>query len=286
MRGRWRRTLRHARAVGDEKPRLVWSERRYLGEALARHGSRAAARGAALDEAIGDAAPDGPFRALDVGCGPGTTSLALAARRPDAAILGCDLSHSLVAIASERAPGAPNVQFIAEDAESAAREHGPFDLIFSRHGVMFFDDPYRAFRTLREATTSGGRLVFSCFRAWDENPWAEELASAAAGSTLPPPGREPGGFAFADVDYVREILTSAGWTDAEPRPLDFDYDAGSLEEAMSFLVELGPASRVMDELEGSAREAAANRVREAVRRHERDGRVTFRGAAWIWTAAA
>ena len=242
--------------------------------------------GTALDQAISDAAPDGPFRALDVGCGPGTTSLALAARRPDAAILGCDLSRSLVAIAAERSGGAANLRFIAEDAEKAARENGPFDVIFSRHGVMFFDDPYRAFRTLRDGTAAGGRLVFSCFRAWDENPWAEKLASAAAGAVLPPPGREPGGFAFADVDYVRDILTSAGWTGAEPRPLDFDYDAGSLEEAMSFLVELGPASRVMDELEGSAREAAENRVREAVRRHERGGRVTFRGAAWIWTAKA
>ena len=242
--------------------------------------------GAALDDAISDAAPEGPFRALDVGCGPGTTSLALAARRPDASILGCDLSQALVAIARERAQDTPNLRFIAEDAEQAARERGPFDLIFSRHGVMFFDDPRRAFRTLREATVPDGRLVFSCFRTWAENPWAEELASAAAGAALPPPGREPGGFAFADVDYVRDILTTAGWAEAEPRALDFDYDAGSLDEAMSFLVELGPASRVMDELDGGAREAAANRVRAAVRRHERDGRVTFRGAAWIWTAAA
>lgn len=246
--------------------------------------------GAALDRAIAAAAPEGPFRALDVGCGPGTTSLALAAKRPDATIVGCDLSEALVAIASHRAEGAAGLRFIARDAEQAASENGPFELIFSRHGVMFFDDPYRAFRTLREATAPRGRLVFSCFRAWEENPWAAELASAAAGAPVPSPGREPSGFAFADADYVGGILTSSGWAEAEPRPVDFEYvagdDVGGIEQAMDFLVELGPASRVIEGLDGDAREAAVNRVREAVRRYEREGEVIFPGAAWIWTAVA
>ncbi len=246
--------------------------------------------GAALDQAILDAAPDGAFKALDVGCGPGTTSLSLATRRPDALILGCDLSAALVAIAAERASGLPNVRFVAEDAEQAARANGPFKLIFSRHGVMFFADPHRAFRALREATAEGGRLVFSCFRSWDENPWAAELASAAAGTALPPPGREPSGFAFADPDYVQDILSSAGWADAEPEPMDFSYVAGegpeAIEQALDFLTELGPASRVLEGMEGGDRDAAVERVREAIAGHLREGRVTFSSAAWIWRAAA
>jgi SAM-dependent methyltransferase len=225
-----------------------------------------------------------------VGCGPGTTSLSLATRRPDASILGCDLSEALVAIAVDRASSLPNVRFVAEDAEQAARANGPFKLIFSRHGVMFFADPHRAFRTLHEATAEGGRLVFSCFRSWDENPWAAELASAAAGTALPPPGREPSGFAFADPDYVQDILSSAGWADAEPEPVDFSYVAGegpeAIEQALDFLTELGPASRVLEGMEGGDRDAAVERVREAIAGHLREGRVTFSSAAWIWRAAA
>ena len=246
--------------------------------------------GAELDHAIRGAAPIGPFRALDVGCGPGTTSLSLAASRPDASILGCDLSPALVAIAQQRAEGLGAVRFVAEDAETAARGHGPFEIIFSRHGVMFFDDPGRAFRTLRGAATPGARLVFSCFQAWDSNPWAAKLASAAAGKTLPPPGREPSGFAFADADYVRDLLTRVGWSDAEPRPLVFRYVAGegpgAVEQALSFLAELGPASRVIEGLEESSREAALERMRQVIGKHHHDGRVIFEGAAWIWTARA
>ena len=243
--------------------------------------------GAALDNAILEVAPAGPFRALDIGCGPGTTALSLAARRGDAEIVGCDLSRSLVEIATLRAKGIANLRFMAVDAELAAREHGPFDLLFSRHGVMFFDDPARAFANLRAGAARGGRLVFSCFREWSANPWAAELAAAAAGRELPPPGREPSGFAFADPAYVAELLSGAGWSDAEPRPLDFDYDAGSRDDALDFLSELGPAARVLEELDDdTARSAALGRMSAVIDRYDRGGRLIFPGAAWIWTASA
>ena len=242
--------------------------------------------GAALDAAILEAAPDGPFRALDVGCGPGTTTLALAGRRADASVIGCDVSQSLVAIARERAEGLENVRFVAEDAEQAAAERGPFDLIFSRHGVMFFADPRRAFATFRSAMKPGGKLVFSCFREWAANPWAAELACAAAGGDVPAPGREPSGFAFAEPDYVRELLTAAGWSDAEPRAVNFDYHAGAPDEALDFLAELGPAARLLEGVDDAERKAALERMRGVVERHERGGQVVFPGAVWIWSASA
>ena len=262
----------------------VWSQRwRETDRGLAEVGR-------ALDEAIAASAPAGPFRALDVGCGPGTTTLALAARRPDAQILACDLSPALVAVARQRGEGVASARFITMDAEKAAREHGPFELIFSRHGVMFFDDPQRAFRTFREAASAAGRLVFSCFQAWEANPWAAELAEAAAGRNLPPPGREPSGFAFADPDYVRNILQTAGWSDADARALAFEYVAGegpdAAELALSFFAEIGPAARILEALDGDAREAALERMQDVIGRHERAGQVVFPGAAWIWTAAA
>lgn len=242
--------------------------------------------GAALDAAILNAAPQNAFRALDIGCGPGSTTLALSDARADAQIVGCDLSRSLVEIARQRAEGRAGLRFVAEDAEKAAQDHGPFDLLFSRHGVMFFDDPARAFASLRAGTKNGGRLVFSCFREWAANPWAAELASAAAGMPVPPPGREPSGFAFAEPDYVRELLSTAGWTQAKPRALDFAYIAGTADEAIDFLAELGPAARVLEGLDDRERGAALLRMREVVERHERDGQVVFPGAAWIWTASA
>lgn len=244
--------------------------------------------GRALDQAIADLAPGEAFRALDIGCGPGTTALALARARPDSAILACDISGPLIAVARERAAGLANLEFVVADAEAAAAARGPFDLIYSRHGVMFFADPERAFAALRAAARPGAPLIFSCFADWAANPWAALLADAAAGETVPAPGREPGGFAFADPGYVRALLAAAGWRAVEGGAVDFDYVAGegtgAEDEALDFFAEIGPASRILADI--ADRAAAIERMRAVIGDHAERGRVVFPGAAWIWTARA
>ncbi len=152
---------------------------------------------------------------------------------------------------------------------------------------MFFSDPLRAFGALRTAANASASLVFSCFRSWDLNPWASQLASAAAGRELPKPGREPGGFAFADPDYVRQILESSGWIAAEPVEIAFEYCAGhGVDEALSFLCEIGPASRITETMDEADRPAAIERMRAVIEAHLEGSDVVFQAAAWIWRAKA
>jgi SAM-dependent methyltransferase len=240
-----------------------------------------------LQSAILASFPSRRFRALDIGCGPGSTTLAVADASHEAMVIACDISPALAAIAEQRTAGRSNVRVVIGDAEEVARREGPFDLLFSRHGVMFFPDPVRAFRALRAAANPGATLVFSCFQSWASNSWASETASAAAGHEQPSPGREPSGFAFADPEYVREILTSAGWTDAEPEPVRFEYRAGQgVDEAMSFLSEIGPASRLLEAMADEDRDPALERMRAVLEAHVRGGAVVFRASAWIWLAKA
>jgi SAM-dependent methyltransferase len=235
-------------------------------------------------------APTGAFCALEVGCGPGSTSIDVARACPNARITACDISPALVQIAQQRIAEVRQIRVILGDAEAVAASEGPFDLIFSRHGVMFFPDPVRAFRSLRTGANSGASLAFSCFQRWESNPWASELASAAAGKVLAPPGREPSGFAFADTDYVHQILSSSGWTEAEPQAVAFRYVAGegndAVDYALSFLSDLGPASRVLQSLPDEDRSAAVDRMRSVIERHVDGAAVVFSAAAWIWQAKA
>ena len=155
---------------------------------------------------------------------------------------------------------------------------------------MFFADPVHAFRNLRRGANPGAHIVFSCFQSWEANTWASELASAAAGRTLPPPGREPSGFAFADPDYVRETFHASGWREAVARDVRFEYAAGeganAVAEALSFFRELGPASRVMDSLPEQERNVAVERMRDVIERQFDGTRVSFQAAAWVWSARA
>lgn len=246
--------------------------------------------GSALHGAVVELAPEGSFDALDIGCGAGASSIALAAARADSNILGIDLSPALVAVARERAAGVESLTFQAGDAVRESAENGPFDLFLSRHGVMFFPDPAAAFATFRASANERAALVFSCFRSWPENPWASELASAAAGKVLPPPGREPSGFAFADPGYVAALLKSAGWTPLDPQPLPFLYtageDGGAVDQALSFLTEIGPASAVLRETGEEERGDAIERMRAVIERYHSDGAVRFPASSWIWRAKA
>ena len=101
-------------------------------------------------------------RVLDIGCGCGATTRAAASLAGPAAVTGIDLSAAMLARASADARSARllNASFIEGDAQVHRFEPDSFDVVISRFGVMFFDDPVAAFTNLRRATKSGGRLVF------------------------------------------------------------------------------------------------------------------------------
>ena len=118
-----------------------------------------------------------PFtQALDIGCGAGELSLALGRGHPQARIVGVDVSPQLVEVARARGANLANVSFELADAANW-RPGGGFapELLISRHGVMFFDDPPAAFANLAALAARGANLLFSCFRDRAENPFFTEI---------------------------------------------------------------------------------------------------------------
>lgn len=233
-------------------------------------------------------------RILDVGCGAGATSLALAAARADAEITGIDLSETLIAAARERAgEGAENPRFEVADATrwAPARAGPKFDLIVSRHGVMFFDDPVAAFAHLRALAGAEARLVFSCFRARADNQWVTALHpifERFSPEALAAPDPPVGPFAFADPARIAAILTGAGFAAPDIRALDFAFVAGAGEDAIadavSYFRRIGPFATLLRALDPRAGEAAVEALGEIVARHRAGDRVLFRAAAWLVTA--
>lgn len=245
-----------------------------------------------LDAAIRAAAPESG-RVLDIGCGAGATSLALAAALPALHVTGVDLSEGLIAVARERARDRPNLRFHVADAGDP---NGPlaatrFDLLVSRHGVMFFADPVAGFTALRARAAADARIVFSCFRSLTENPWATDLVAALTNSPPPAPATyAPGPFALADRDATATILGRAGWVGAEATAIDFTYVAGAgpdpVAEALAFFTRIGPAARALADAPHEDRPALLDRLSAILARHITDGAVTFSAAAWIWCAGA
>ncbi|WP_174280027.1 class I SAM-dependent methyltransferase, partial [Sphingomonas bacterium] len=236
-------------------------------------------------------APAGGGRAVDLGCGAGTTALTLAAARPDLSITGVDLSPELIRVAS----GRNSLSFLhfeqADLAAAGARHVAGADLLFSRHGVMFFDDPATVFTSLRQGAAPGARLVFSCFRAPDLNSWAT-LATVIAGTPPSPPrtGYAPGPFGFADAAWTESLLARAGWVDIHHEPADYRYIAGEgadpVADAIGFLRRIGPVASALHAVPDQGRPAALDRLTTALAAHRDGDRVDFPAAASIWTARA
>ncbi len=231
-------------------------------------------------------APDAA-QVLDIGCGAGATSLALAANRPDVHIRGIDLSADLVARARARAGDAGHCQFELADATEWRDPAFHPNLLMSRHGVMFFEDPVSAFAHLAKVASPGAALIFSCFRPRSENEWASKIATVLD-DAAPLQTDAPGPFAFANSDRVTDILSRAGWHDIRPEPVDFHYVAGSgtdpVADAVDFFTRIGPAAPAIRQTQGAHRKIIVDKLHALATAHLVGDTVCFAAAAWIWTA--
>ncbi|MEM7376108.1 MAG: class I SAM-dependent methyltransferase [Pseudomonadota bacterium] len=228
---------------------------------------------------LGQAAVATGEHVIDVGCGNGDTTLALARRVGDAgSVTALDVSTTLLDDARNRLAGAAvtNVHLVEADAQLAALAlHA--DAIVSRFGVMFFSDPVAAFANLRAHANPGGRLAFAAWGEIEDNPWfAAPLDAAVAqlGSVAPRNPRKPGPTAFGDSAYVRRILVAAGWSDIDIASHDVGlHIAGSAADAAELASGLGPVSRVYRDYPPTEadRTAIVERVRAVFERGEHDG---------------
>ena len=229
---------------------------------------------------------------LDVGCGCGDTTLALAARIGSGGkAVGVDISGPMLTRAREIAAsrGVTNVAFLEADAQVHAFEP-TFDVVFSRFGVMFFDDPVAAFTNLRSALRPGGRIAFVCWQRIAENPWMLLPTMAALQHIkidLPADPNAPGPFSLGDADRVKTTLEAAGFVDIRIDALCRDVSVGGatgLDGAVSFMLRLCPASAALAETSADVQRAVRDAVYAAMEPYTVSDEVRMPSATWVVTA--
>ncbi len=232
----------------------------------------------------------GGGRVLDVGCGTGATTLALARRLGAAGrCLGVDLSAPMIALARRRAVDEGlTVDFVEADAQRHPFPPGSFDAIVSRFGVMFFDDPVAAFARLREAARPNAGLRVVVWRDALENPFMT-LAERAAAPLLPgPPARRPAGpgqFAFADPTQVRRVLQEGGWREIAISAIDIECTLSTADLPV-YLARMGPIGRRLDTLDEALRARILAAVDAACTPYVHGDDVRFTAACWRVDARA
>jgi SAM-dependent methyltransferase len=229
-------------------------------------------------------------RVLDIGCGCGETTRMAAREAQSGSVFGIDLSRRMIERARGRAvaEGLRNVQFERGDAQVYPFQRSGFNIVISRFGSMFFDDPVRAFVNIATALESRGRIALLCWRELRRNEWLIELREAlAAGRDLPePPQGAPSPFAFADPMRVRQVLTGAGFEDIALDPVEEPiYFGPNVERAFEGVTKQGIVTGLLSDLDDEARSQALDRVREKLAKHETLDGVLFDTSAWLVRAA-
>ena len=231
-------------------------------------------------------------RVLDVGCGMGHTALELADRvGAGGSVLAFDIAAPMIERAQQRArdAGLENIRFQLADAQTFAFPAAEFDLVFSRFGVMFFDDPVAAFGNLLGALRSGGRLAFVCWRDPEDNEWVKVLFEALRKhiEVQPPPTDGPGPFGFSDERRVRSILDRAGFSDVAMERVDEQLafgGTGSLDRIVQNIMRLTVVTRALDRAGVAASPEIEASIRDAIAPFETAEGIRLGSATWVVTA--
>lgn len=224
---------------------------------------------------------------LDIGCGAGELTLAVARQRPRATVIGLDISVDLLGAARQRAEHSRAVEFVLGDAAQWSRAGFTPDLLISRHGVMFFDAPEAAFEHLAQIAAPGAVLAFSCFRTLAENRWAADVNAIFDIPERPDP-RASGPFAFADPHHIEAVLSAGAWSAVQISPADSAFILGlgpdAVSDALDFVSNIGPSAAALAGMEPGARDEAEAALVRWLEENRSGDVVALPAAAWLVTA--
>lgn len=119
-----------------------------------------------------------PRRILDLGCGAGLNTCAVARAFPDAEVIGVDAGAGMLRYAAARAAslGISNVRWVQADIERLPARLGPADLAYT--AIVLHETSHEAlknvFRRCHEILAPGGLTLHVEQPAYGDRPWFEQ----------------------------------------------------------------------------------------------------------------
>ena len=222
-------------------------------------------------------------KVLDIGCGSGITSFETSKiLGNDGYVLGADISKILLDLAEKNYSNIKNLEFKYCDVQNYEFEKNSFSKVISRFGVMFFENPIKAFKNINNAIQEGGSLHFVCWTNVMEN----EFFTAAANIIIrhldrgfPELTRAPGPFAFSEKKYVKEILNAAGFENIKVEKVySLISTNDSAEKDGNLLFNIGLAGRLLSEENLSEAELAKikEKIIEMSQNRKVDGIINYK----------
>ncbi|HZX33786.1 MAG TPA: class I SAM-dependent methyltransferase [archaeon] len=106
---------------------------------------------------------EGKEKIIDVGCGSGTFSRALAKKYPEAEITGVDVSERAISFAARKAreENIGNLGFISASISAIPVKSGSFDVAVVSHLIEHVENPERDLKEINRILKHGGALILT-----------------------------------------------------------------------------------------------------------------------------
>jgi ubiquinone/menaquinone biosynthesis C-methylase UbiE len=166
---------------------------------------------------------------LDVACGTGNVSLALARRLPQGRVTAVDFSTAMLAHARAKAAveGLGHVDWVEGDMQALPwRRH--FDVAVCAFGIFFVEDMVSQLRQIAGTVKPGGRVIITNFARDYMQPMRSLLVERVRRAGVEPPPQT--WLRIADVDGCKQLFADAGLTNAEVEQHDVGYALASADE--------------------------------------------------------
>ena len=218
-------------------------------------------------------------RIIDVGCGTGSLSFALAAQGDHAEIIGIDVSAPYVEYAQSKNTF-PRTRFEVADATKLPFPAGVFDRAASQLVLMFLPDPSLALMEMRRVVRPGGQIAACAWDLYGGMPHMRMLWDAASALGI-----------VRDASLFRPLNTEgemgamwrqAGLIDVVEDTITTRFEFADFDDYWTpFLSGDGPHGKMVVGLSEEQRAVLEKQVRHVFLSGRPDGRRSFIGAAWI-----
>jgi SAM-dependent methyltransferase len=173
------------------------------------------------------------------------------------------------------------VKVIEADAQTVRLPGESADAVFSRFGVMGFNDPVAAFANFRRILKPSGVLAFTCWRSLEENELDYfPLSAVGLRSAV-----DESPFSFAEPERVRRTLAAAGFSEISIQAHDEAVSSGDPDAMTRVLLSVGPLGKIVRE-SPTPRLEVEPALRRALMGLGDPSRVELRASIWIVTARA
>jgi SAM-dependent methyltransferase len=197
---------------------------------------------------------DRQMRALEVACGSGALTAALAPQVQS--LLATDFAPRMIETTRQHIDGLghDNVDFAVMDGQALELDDDAFDCAASSFAIMLFPDRGRGFSELRRVVRPGGRVFVS---AWAGPEHFEGFglflaAMARAFPEMPPPPAPPPVFSLADLGTFATEMEAAGFADVQTGTTTRELSIASFDAFWSMLTSGAPPVQEMFDTIGEA----------------------------------